>query len=248
MQSIIYTTGQGSLGASVNPDTATSQSEQDAGSSVQSGPLGAGTFKVSKGDCLSSIAYEHGHFWETIWNHPDNADLKQMREIPNVLLEGDLVTIPPIERKQLSQASDERHRFRMKGVPARLRMTFLVLGDPRAGDTFILTIDGRTQRGCLDGSGRIDIPIPPNAQKASFTLGDDAAMYDFFLGTLDPISEITGVQQRLTNLGYSCGEVDGIWGPLTKGAIREFQGDYNLTASGALNAATKRKLQEMHGS
>lgn len=77
------------------------------------------------GDCISSIAYEHGFFWETLWNHPQNAELKSDRKEPNVLKEGDIVYIPDLTLKEESGASEKRHRFKLKGVPAKLRLRIM---------------------------------------------------------------------------------------------------------------------------
>jgi LysM repeat protein len=43
-------------------------------------------YTVKQGDHLSSIAHEYGFpDYQTIWNHADNAQLKQKRKNPNVL-------------------------------------------------------------------------------------------------------------------------------------------------------------------
>ena len=30
-------------------------------------------YVAKAGDCLTSIAFEHGFDWKTLWNHPNNA-------------------------------------------------------------------------------------------------------------------------------------------------------------------------------
>ena len=50
------------------------------------------------------------------------------------------------------------------------------------------------------------------------------------------------IQCLLTYLGYSPGEIDGIEGRNTQGAIRAFQADYGLTVNGIPGAATQKML------
>ena len=40
---------------------------------------------IQDGDCISSVAMRHGFFPGTLWNHPDNMELKKLRRDPNVL-------------------------------------------------------------------------------------------------------------------------------------------------------------------
>ena len=46
---------------------------------------------VQQGESVESIAHAAGHFWDTVWQHPDNAALRQLRRSPHVLLPGDVV-------------------------------------------------------------------------------------------------------------------------------------------------------------
>lgn len=87
-------------------------------------------YEVERGDCMSSIAYEHGFFWETLWNDPGNSDLKSRRKDPNVLAEGDTVHIPDLRLKKESGTTERCHRFELKGVPAKLRLRVLEQPEP----------------------------------------------------------------------------------------------------------------------
>lgn len=73
--------------------------------------------------------------------------------------------------------------------------------------------------------------------------GDDEDEYVLDLRHLDPASEVTGAQGRLRNLGYPCGDIDGVLGPRTKEALRAFQKDNALEVTGELDDATESKLQ-----
>jgi N-acetylmuramoyl-L-alanine amidase len=79
-------------------------------------------YSVESGDCMSSIAFSHGFFWETLWNHSSNSDLKSKRKDPNILVAGDVVHIPDLTIKQEDCATEKRHEFKLKGVPAKLKL------------------------------------------------------------------------------------------------------------------------------
>ena len=52
------------------------------------------SYTVKQGDCFMSIAAANGFLWDILWNHGDNATLKQLRKDPNVLFPGDTIVIP----------------------------------------------------------------------------------------------------------------------------------------------------------
>jgi len=80
--------------------------------------------EIQQGECLDSVAERYGFFWETLWEHADNSELKRVREDPNVLQPGDIVKVPDLEEGEESCATEQAHRFRRKGVPAVLRLVF----------------------------------------------------------------------------------------------------------------------------
>ncbi|MBM7036765.1 NlpC/P60 family protein [Vibrio ulleungensis] len=51
------------------------------------------------------------------------------------------------------------------------------------------------------------------------------------------------LQTTLTDLGYACGPIDGVMGPLTRQAIKLFQADHDLTVDGIVG---KRTLSQLH--
>jgi hypothetical protein len=212
-------------------------------------PVGQGNHVVRNGECISSIARDTGHFWETLWSEPANAELREARKEPNVLLADDRVFVPPLRPKFEPGASEMRHRFVRRGEPAKIRMVLKRAGKPRANEPYTLNIDGQVFSGTLDPEGKLERAIPGNARKGTLTVGEppNQSVYPLNLGTLDPITSLAGVQARLNNLGFGCGEVDGIWGPKTSAAVRKFQGRYQLSDTGELDDATRTKVKDVHG-
>jgi N-acetylmuramoyl-L-alanine amidase len=91
----------------------------------------AKNFKVGLDDCISSIAFENGFYWETLWNHPNNANLKNDRKDPNILKPDDIVHIPDLRLKEVTKPNEQVHKFKLKGlVKLRLR----VLEEPKPKD------------------------------------------------------------------------------------------------------------------
>lgn len=213
------------------------------------GPVGSGNHVVRAGECIDSIAFEHGFFGETLWDHPDNSELKRKRENPNVLLAGDRVAIPQLRKKSESGAMDQRHRFRRKGVPLELAVQFVVNGQPRANTPYRLIIDGVASDGELDGDGWLRVSISPAARRADLTLrpqDEPEEEYELELGRLDPSAGASGALHRLKNLGYYVGsdELDDA----ARSSIGGFQRAHGLQETGEMDEATMSQLKALHGS
>lgn len=219
-------------------------------------------YVVQQGDCVSSIAYEHDLFPDTIWDHPDNAELKKLRKDPNALFPGDVLIIPEKQLKEESCPAEQKHRFRRKGVPERLRIQFLT-GDeeddaPRKGIPYTLDITTKNGdpvpqiTGKTDNDGYLDEMIPPDALKGIIVLdeGEEEEVYEIMLGHIDPIDTPSGIKARLENLGYECGEDNNTLDDITIEAIRMFQADNGLKILPSdfteIDQDTLDKLEELY--
>jgi hypothetical protein len=220
-------------------------------------------YEVQPGDCMSSIAYSRGFFWQTLWNDSSNADLKTKRKNPNVLMTGDVVHIPDLTVKQESGATGKRHKFMLKGVPEKLNLTLLDYDHkPRPNLDYLIVIDGNARKGKTDGNGKLTESILPNAMDGKLTFAEPQRVDDtgkplpgepqnqvliLQLGGLNPISEVSGLKARLANLGFYKGPIDENLDPATKQAISSFQQKKGLPVTGVADDATRQKLQDLHG-
>lgn len=207
-------------------------------------------YEVKQGDCISSIAFEHGFLPDTIWDHPDNAKLKGLRQDPNVLLPGDIVIIPDLRPKEVNKPTDTVHKFYRKAVPEKLRIQFKLNDLPRANEPCTVEIDQKIvlTNKKTDNQGFFECAIPPNASEILIKFNDGQEIYKVYAGALNPIEEISGVQARLKNLGYYKGPVDNKSTPELEEAIRLFQTENNLaTGNGILNDETRNLLKQVYG-
>jgi hypothetical protein len=156
-------------------------------------------YEAEEGDCIGNLAFNNGFNWTTLWNHPQNADLKAKRKDPNLLLAGDVVHIPDLQVKQVPGATEQRHKFKLINVPAKLQVQLLEEDKkngqtapqstgsdaqhedpdfqpqtrkhkPRAKVPYILDIDGVLTKGQSDGNGFVKRPLSPGAQTGRLIL------------------------------------------------------------------------------
>jgi N-acetylmuramoyl-L-alanine amidase len=193
---------------------------------------------VRQGECISSIAERQGLFWQTVWSA--NPKLQQARGDPNRLAPGDVVIIPDRQAKHESCPSAQRHRFKRKGTPAKLRIVLEEDGVPLKDAPYVLRVDGVAKEGRTDGSGLLDEWISPTAEHAELEVG--GVVYALEVGGMNPLDDLLGVQSRLQNLGFYAGALDGLDGPLTRAAVREFRAIAQLPAGEEIDDSFKRAL------
>lgn len=212
-------------------------------------------YTVNQGDHVAGIASRFGFTdYRTIWDHPNNQELKNKRQNPNVLFPGDVLYVPDRESREEERPTDQRHRFVVRRKPLKLH---LKLRDhyekPIANAPCVLIVDGVSRELTSDGNGELKLEIPPSAGQSVLVIKDtEQTPYGEMaipvnIGHLDPVDEMSGQQGRLSNLGYFLGEADGQDSPAFRIAVEEFQCEHGLTVDGICGPNTRAKLKEAHG-
>src|SRR5687768_17003135 len=82
----------------------------------------------------------------------------------------------------------------------------------------------------LTVDGRVGEETYRALSEARWSLGDRLLHHD----PVRPMrgDDVTNLQDRLHELGYDAGPVDGVFGPETEVGLRTFQRDYGLTSDG----------------
>jgi N-acetylmuramoyl-L-alanine amidase len=202
---------------------------------------------VKQGECLSSIAERYGFAdYHTIWNHPENADLKRRRPDPNILFPTDRLFVPEKTMREEPAQSGKRHGFVLRRSKVQLDLVLQFDGEPLANKNYSLTVGLRQHKGTTDEQGKLTEPIKVGVETAVLRLDDPVVEWELRIGHLDPTTEVSGVQGRLNNLGHPCGKVDGVVGARTRAALRQFQSRHGLKPTGAIDAATSNALRKAH--
>jgi N-acetylmuramoyl-L-alanine amidase len=212
------------------------------------------THIVEQGDCFSNIADLYGFAdYRAIYDHPANSSLKQKRPNPNILFPGDTIVIPDKQQKEISCATGQQHIFQVNRAATVLRLRIQDdQNKPFANKKYRLAVDGINTEGQTDGDGMIIQKIPPSAATGNLVVwiyddpGAAGVPFPLDLGHIDPVTELSGIQARLNNLGYDCGSVDGVFGPDTEAALKMFQANVGLHVTGQADSATQARLAQVH--
>jgi hypothetical protein len=217
---------------------------------------------VKQGEHLARIALSYGFDqWQPVWNAAENADLRQSRSSPDVLMPGDSVYVPDLQTRTLSAATDKVHRFQMSIPPLGLKLVLLdrfnggietrpcsfdVGGDPQdmttAGDGGVERKLTLRQKSVEDGSVTFKQSVTVNEQAH-----DLPVTLQLKIGHLDPVTEADGQVKRLRNLGYYPCADDEFDDFLFRGAVEEFQLENDLAVDGQCGPDTQAKLKDVHG-
>ena len=213
--------------------------------------VGRGPHVVREGEDIPAIAWRYGVDPEELWNHADNAELREHRD-RHVLMPGDRVTIPRrAERASFAVAAGQTKRYSAHVPRHEMALVLQYCGEPRRDKEITVEVDGRTLHLATDGDGLLRFPVLPGARFARLvvhdTLGDVPWDHEIHLdiGGLDPLSSLRGQQGRLRALGYPVGAIDGVMGPRTRHAVEEFQRHQGLEVTGAIDASTRDALERL---
>jgi Putative peptidoglycan binding domain len=217
-----------------------------------------GTFyRVQRGDCLSSIAEQWGFSdYNTIYRDSGNDAFRQKRPNPNIIYPEDVLFIPDRRSKELARPTDQLHRFVLKQPKVLLRLCLKDdLHQPYQNKRYHLRVGSHHHHDSTNENGMLEHRIPANAFEGEITIfirdddpSDQGYTFTLNLGHLDPVDETSGVDARLTNLGFAPLEVENhqLSNEERVQALKAFQDRFGLEVTGQADEATRQKLRELH--
>ncbi|MDX2132072.1 MAG: LysM peptidoglycan-binding domain-containing protein [Planctomycetota bacterium] len=148
-------------------------------------PVGDGEFVFREGDTLESVAWCHGHIWETIWDDDANEAVREARLDKGNIIPGDRLHIPPIRPRDESAPVEQRTRFRRKGEPIDLGILELYL-DLRPGE-----VSSSEEAFTLEGSGGCRPYRTTRSIKDDAVAGDQGVSLVFYGMPMDATYTLT---------------------------------------------------------
>jgi N-acetylmuramoyl-L-alanine amidase len=206
---------------------------------------------TQQGEHISGLAEKFGFGdYRTIWDHPQNADLKKRRQNPNVLFPGDQVFIPDKEMKTVDAATGKKHVLKIVVQKLTLRVVLRTIDDePMSGVSCELEVMSKKETLVADDQGLIKKAISKQAHDGDLIVAD--TLIRLQIGDLDPVEEQSGQLARLTNLGYYLGTPGDLDKEQFRCAVEEFQCDHKksdgLQITGDCDHHTQQVLLKVHG-
>ncbi len=199
----------------VSPVSSPSLSNESSFASPSSNP----TYTVESGDTLDKIARQHGvGLNELLAANPQINN-------PDVIYVGDQINLPPASTHTVQPGEN------LTDIAAR----------------FGTTVNELVRLNGIDNPNRIyvgDVLQVPNGQNAAPTEPTVPVTPGEVLARGSQGPAVSELQAGLNQLGYRAGAVDGQYGPLTEQAVRTFQADFGLSATGTADSSTQAVLDQ----
>lgn len=207
--------------------------------------------RIAPGDHVVRLAYQAGHATvDAVWNHPANAELRDQRPDPGVLVAGDLVHVPDAPDRVVEGLLTRRdHRIVLTLPMPQLRLVLERPGGiPHAAMACVAEFDDTRVQVVTDARGGLELELHPHTSKVQ--LDFDLQRIELTIATLEPVDTIAGWHARLDNLGYQPGSLRANTPSdpyALRSAVEEFQCDHGLKVDGMMGPNTKAALLEAHG-
>lgn len=211
---------------------------------------------VVQGETLTRIARKYKFSsWKMLYDHPDNAPFRALRDNPNIICPGDTLVIPDKEPRFMCIASGKSHTFILKREREVFKMKLLnSRGKVWQGRRAVLTVGDQTVDGEINDQGIIELPLKQGNEtegtlEVYLNPKSDQPTHKVTvkIGHLDPVDTLKGVQERCNQLGFPCGFADGIMGSKTRSGVQAFQQTHGLEVDGIPGPQTKAKLKDVFG-
>lgn len=203
-------------------------------------------YVVQQGDHLKKIAFRFGVDPDVLWSADQNKELVARRKKMGVLYPGDVVYVPSKPTPALDISAGEKNRFRGEVPTVSVTLHLDAKTRPVANQPFIVLGAGpEAISGTTDADGVISFRVPVLVREVQVRLTEIGLVIPVHVGGLDPISERSGVTQRLRHLGYL--PTRGLVPDATLAqAVRAFQRDHRLRIDGNLTEETLQALEAEH--
>jgi hypothetical protein len=184
-------------------------------------------YVIRQGDHLAKLAYKFGFDADTVWNDPANADLRKVRSDPNMLWPTDVVYIPdPVAPLMTALTPGSTNNFVSTSPTVDVSLKFT---DPeRQSQPYTITELPQLTNLTTGPDGTTTFQVPVSESSVTLVFTSDGAAFVCNIGQLDPINTLSGIVQRLQNLGlldpaglYDSSNLDAIRSGLR--ALREGQ-------------------------
>lgn len=209
--------------------------------------LGPIQHEIGAGECISTLEQRYGVPATDIWDHEDNAALRESRTDPNVLAKGDIVVIPEHDRTTRVFAPGGKYKFELDAHLVDFNLKLQDGTRPIADEPYVLELGATRIEGVTDGDGLVAERIPATATAGLLTLTGRGEVLELRIGHLAPPEHWLGAGQRLRNLGVWDGPPAAQPSEETTEALVRFQRIAALPNSGELDAATAAALAQEHG-
>ena len=209
-------------------------------------------YVVRKGEHLLKIALRLGFDAETVWQDPKNADLRAKRPSMHVLCVGDVLYVPDgTDPEWLPINVGAKNPFKAKVPAVRVAVKFVVQGKPLASEACTIRELPKLGELTTTSDGTLEFEAPMGLEVATVEFVDVQLVQPLRIGHLDPVSELTGVYQRLNNLGCVLDDPDAST-TLDEQSLRDplstFQSSQGMSAAtGDLDDDTRTKLRSEYG-
>jgi hypothetical protein len=163
-------------------------------------------YVIRQGDTLAKLAYKFGFDADTVWNDPKNADLRKIRSNPDILWPSDILYIPD----QVGKTPDTTtlttgavNSF-VSDAPTKTIAHKFQASDAStyASKAFVVQELEHLTGLQTTADGVATFPVPVTLDRATIVLTDTGETWSLSIGGLDPINTLSGIFQRLQNLGY----------------------------------------------
>lgn len=117
-------------------------------------------YTVKAGDCFSSIAKANGYYkYSTLYQHADNTATRLLRPNPNMLVPGDIVSVPDKRQKKVAAVLDGTRNLVLKRQLTNLRIYISLIDKAvRPAPTSLQFEGGGKNSAALpDGGGKIEL-------------------------------------------------------------------------------------------